>query len=954
MSSSLDANNKKRPAALEERLKKRRKKQQKKERRRALDRDLTSGGKSILELDRVMGYRPSHAGSRAAYEELLQCVGSREYLGAQPADVLSDAVEEVLGVLKNESLRDPERQAEISGILFMGNKSKSRRGLSSDVYAKFVAWGKNIDDFTLEKKSDDGGGDDVHEEMGVAVVFDQDNEAEEDDNDSEDDHLDEVVDVEGTDEEDDFDIRNEEEGRANEDEGTMNDSIEKERKLKIHDIDAHWLQRQLSKYMEDADASAQTANKVFSTLRLKDSRECENQLLSLLGFDLFEFIKTLLDNRLRIYTAIRLKRAQSDEEKRSIEAELLSSENEDGAAILKELYSNASTAENWTKDRMSQMASKAKKEAKRLQSSNASSKSQSIIEEEDAAAIAENVTSDAAIELDLDSLKFRDGSHVMSNSKVVLPEASWRAMKKGYEEVHIPAVRHIPSADEKLIPIVDLPEWTHDAFEGMNKLNRIQSKMCDTALYSSENVLLCAPTGAGKTNVAMLTMLNILGQHRKNSDERAFDLSSFKIIYVAPMKALVQEVVKNFGRRLSKYGVSVRELTGDSSLTRYEISQTQVLVTTPEKLDIVTRKGDERQFTQLVRLIIMDEIHLLHDDRGPVLENIVSRTIRQVENTQEPVRLVGLSATLPNYKDVATFLRVNPEKGLYFFDHSYRPVPLQQQFLGITERNAFKRFQLQNEICYDKCLIQRKASNQVLIFVHSRAECGKTAKALRDLALDRDNLSDFVRDGGATAEILKEELDTVKNQDLKEVLSYGFAIHHAGMVRSDRELVEDLFADRHIAVLVSTATLAWGVNLPAHTVIIKGTQIYDPSKGKWTELSPLDVLQMLGRAGRPQFDSEGEGIIITAHSELQFYMSLTNLQLPVESQLVAFLPDHLNAEVVLGNVQTIAEAVEWLSYSFLYVRMLRNPGTYGISEKAFKNDPVLKQRRLDLIHSSAW
>ena len=65
----------------------------------------------------------------------------------------------------------------------------------------------------------------------------------------------------------------------------------------------------------------------------------------------------------------------------------------------------------------------------------------------------------------------------------------------------------------------------------------------------------------------------------------------------------------------------------------------------------------------------------------------------------------------------------------------------------------------------------------------------------------------------------------VKNLELKDLLPYGFAIHHAGMSRVDRTLVEDLFADRHIQVLVSTATLAWGVNLPAHTVIIKGTQV---------------------------------------------------------------------------------------------------------------------------------
>ena len=68
-----------------------------------------------------------------------------------------------------------------------------------------------------------------------------------------------------------------------------------------------------------------------------------------------------------------------------------------------------------------------------------------------------------------------------------------------------------------------------------------------------------------------------------------------------------------------------------------------------------------------------------------------------------------------------------------------------------------------------------------------------------------------------------------------------------GCCRVDRTLVEDLFADRHIQVLVSTSTLAWGVNLPAHTVIIKGTQVYNPEKGRWVELGALDVMQVMYR-----------------------------------------------------------------------------------------------------------
>lgn len=109
------------------------------------------------------------------------------------------------------------------------------------------------------------------------------------------------------------------------------------------------------------------------------------------------------------------------------------------------------------------------------------------------------------------------------------------------------------------------------------------------------------------------------------------------------------------------------------------------------------------------------------------------------------------------------------------------------------------------------------------------------------------------------------EKEKINSTDLKELLPFGFAIHHAGLSRMDRDLVESLFSDRHIQVLVSTSTLAWGVNLPAHTVIIKGTQIYSPEQGKWMELSGQDVLQMMGRAGRPRYDTKGEGIIITGY-----------------------------------------------------------------------------------------
>jgi pre-mRNA-splicing helicase BRR2 len=328
------------------------------------------------------------------------------------------------------------------------------------------------------------------------------------------------------------------------------------------------------------------------------------------------------------------------------------------------------------------------------------------------------------------------------------------------------------------------------------------------------------------------------------------------------MKALVQEMVGNFMTRLSSFGIRVGELTGDSQMTKVQIAATQIIVMTPEKWDVITLKSTDTSYTNLVRLLIIDEIHLLHDDRGPVLEALVSRTIRRMEQTRNHVRLVGLSATLPNYQDVATFLRVDPSRGLFYFDASYRPCPLQQQFVGVTEKKAIKRYQIMNEVCYEKVLDQA-GRNQTLVFVHSRKETAETARFLRDMAIEKETISQFVHPDSAVREILADEADHVRDPNLRDLLPFGFAIHHAGMSREDRGNVESLFADRNIQVLVFTATLAWGVNLLAHTVIIKGTQIYNPEKGHWTELSSQDVLQMLGRAGHPQYDTYGEGVIIT-------------------------------------------------------------------------------------------
>lgn len=546
-------------------------------------------------------------------------------------------------------------------------------------------------------------------------------------------------------------------------------------------------------------------------------------------------------------------------------------------------------------------------------------------------------------------------SHIgfMSSSKILLPDDTTRRDTAMYEEVTIPA-REAPSdlvAGNKRIQVDSLDEIGKIAFKGTKELNRIQTIVYPTAYHTNENLLICAPTGAGKTNVAMLTIINTIRAH---TDQGVIHRDQFKIVYVAPMKALAAEMTENFGKKLKPLGVLVRELTGDMQLTKTEMMATQMLVTTPEKWDVVTRKGaGDASMISLVKLLIIDEVHLLHGERGPVVEALVARTLRLVESSQSMIRIVGLSATLPNYIDVARFLRVNPAIGLFFFDSRFRPIPLSQQFIGVKAAKTMQMMSDMNTICYEKCIEQLRNGKQVMVFVHARNATTRTAMVLREMAQSKGHTPIFSSERSLEYANAMRAMGKSRNKQLSELFQAGFGFHHAGMLRQDRSLVEKYFADGLIKVLVCTATLAWGVNLPAHAVIIKGTEIYDSKHGSFVDLGILDVLQIFGRAGRPQFDKSGLGIIITAHEKLNHYLSLLTNQFPIESNFIQCLGDNLNAEVALGTICNVQEAIEWLSYTYLFVRMRINPQVYGLNYSDVEDDPSLDAKRRQLIHASA-
>jgi pre-mRNA-splicing helicase BRR2 len=902
-------------------------------------------------------YRPRTQATQETYS-LISMIVARN-LGDVPNTVIRSAADAVLEYLKDEEMKDFDKKKEIDDILgsTMGSKE----------FNELVNLGKKITDYDAQDEDEamgdagEGAEDELDDKQGVAVVFDEDEDDEEagqtfevreEDDDSD-------VDPDARDDDEESlngaadNMQTDEDGGIIIGASATNGSFDTKSDPKvvpIHEIDAYWLQRQIGHVYDDPHTQQEKTHEVEEILEGKGEdgedkslREIENDLMEVFDYEEPELVSKLIYNRDKIIWVTQWRRHAEDPAARArVEREMIAAGHRH---ILVELRNREQAGDD---DQSG--GKKMKLDLKDLEVPSA----ETDLDEPDGQ---ENGTKGGIMQpkrlINLENLVFEQGNHLMTNSNVKLPQGSTKRAFKGYEEIHVPAPkpRRDPN-DPPDMPTSKLPEWARVGFGSSAKLNRIQTKCYPIAFNNDDNMLICAPTGSGKTNVAMLTMLREIGKHR-NPETGNINLDEFKIVYIAPLKALVQEQVGNFGARLKPYGIKVSELTGDRQLTKQQIAETQVIVTTPEKWDVITRKATDTSYTNLVRLICIDEIHLLHDDRGPVLESIVSRTIRRTEHTGDPVRLVGLSATLPNYRDVASFLRVDPLKGLFHFDASFRPCPLKTEFIGVTDKKAIKQLKIMNDVCYTKVLEQvGQHGNQMLIFVHSRKETAKTAKYVRDKLLEEDTIGQILRSDAARREILRSEADQVTNTDLKDLIPYSFGIHHAGMTRADRNSVEELFSDGYLQVLVCTATLAWGVNLPAHTVIIKGTQIYSPEKGSWVELSPQDVLQMLGRAGRPQFDTYGEGIIITAQSEIQYYLSLMNQQLPIESQFVGKLADNLNAEIVLGNVRTRDEAVEWLGYTYLYVRMLRSPGLYSVGAE-YQDDDALLQKRVDLVHSAA-
>ncbi|KAG9318654.1 putative ATP-dependent DNA helicase MER3 [Chiua virens] len=476
----------------------------------------------------------------------------------------------------------------------------------------------------------------------------------------------------------------------------------------------------------------------------------------------------------------------------------------------------------------------------------------------------------------------------------------------------------------RLRPVSELP----DRFRGVFKFgvfNAIQSACFDQVLHSEENLVISAPTGSGKTVLFELSMIRMFTQS-------ASDPRSAKCVYVAPTKALCAEKHNEWTAKFGGLGIKCCELTGDTlTLGRGvwgDAKSSHIIVTTAEKWDSLTRNwSDHARILSQIKLFLVDEVHILNESRGSTLEVVISRMKARGSGT----RFLLISATVPNVEDVACWIGSadgsdQPAK-IFQFGDEFRPCKLTKFVYGVPKPKG------QNDFAYARILdlrlfpvIQQHSTHKpILIFCPTRKG---TLDAAKQLAKDYERAMKEKKNLPWRPPTRIDQ--KFHDNDLTTLASLGIAVHHAGLSTDDRRAVEDLYLRKVLRVLIATSTLAVGVNLPAQMVVIKGVKLYQ--NGEMREYSDLDIMQMMGRAGRPQFDDEGIAIIL-CEPELEYkYRTLVRGNTALESSLHQNLAEHLNSEIGLGTISTIENAKDWLRHSFFYRRIQRNPRHYDIGK----------------------
>jgi len=374
------------------------------------------------------------------------------------------------------------------------------------------------------------------------------------------------------------------------------------------------------------------------------------------------------------------------------------------------------------------------------------------------------------------------------------------------------------------------------------KFNRVQSTIMKEEFWKKDiNLVLGTTTSSGKTVAAELFMANTLQ-------------AGEKVVYVSPLKSLTQEKYEEWGERYSQYNIMI--LTGDYVLTdarAKELNKADLICLTSEMIDSRTRnhQSEKSEWMFGVRLVIVDESHIISTNRGHAVEVGLMRFAKLVPKA----KILCLSATMPNVEDFKVWLTKLNGKNTEVINSDWRPTKLSWHFLPHVTYGSYFDIQADKR---SKALelVMAKPKEKFLVFVHDKN----------------------------TGRMLER---TFKSSEIET------AFHNADLSLTDRLSIERSFADKEkgLRVIISTSTLAWGRSLPARNVVIVGAH-----RGI-NEVDELDIIQMAGRAGRLGIDPCGDCFLIC--DDVYRWQHTVKNPRKVESTLLSksILGFHLLAEI---------------------------------------------------------
>jgi helicase len=419
-------------------------------------------------------------------------------------------------------------------------------------------------------------------------------------------------------------------------------------------------------------------------------------------------------------------------------------------------------------------------------------------------------------------------------------------------------------------------------------LNQAQAEVVPEILGHDQNLLVVAPTGAGKTVMGMVAALRAIRQQGR------------KAAWLVPQRSLADELDREL-EAWRERGLKVERLSGEYATDMTRIKDADMWVATTEKFEALCRTAALRESLAEVGVLVVDEIHMLGDTtRGPVLEALLTRIMDGASET----RILGLSATVSNAEQITEWL------GAKLIRSSWRPTRLTWQLPVIPASADFAvteaaRTRLASAIAG----LVTGDGGSVIVFCGSKRNVRRTALVI---AASRGvNISGV------------QQADTRRLEQICREARIG--LHYAGW--EHRRESERAFREREADVLIATSTVAAGVNLPARAVIIADTQI---------GLETLDVAtvqQMFGRAGRAGAgEDHGWAFMIVDERERAGWQARLVAGHTVRSQILGSLPDHVLGEAVQQQRHTFLterDAEQWWVHTLAYHQGRRSTAALG-------------------------